>query len=213
MSSWIELYHAAFHVVNLPSTLLLILVLLYWVTVILGVMDLSSLDMDVELPEVDADLGGDAAPAGFEAFLEYFNVRYVPISILFSLFALSFWVIGMTANSLLNPGLNGVIGLVIFAGNLVVSAHATKYLSMPFIPLFKSMRTEATDNRDLVGSRVIVTSSKADASYGQAEIRGDGPPVTLFVRTEGEEILKGTEAVILQHQSEKDIYIITTLEI
>lgn len=210
MSAWIELYHAAFDVVNLPTTLLLILVLLYWTTVILGVMDLSTLDVD--LPEPDMEMG-DAGVAGFEAFLEYFNIRYVPVSIVISLFSLSLWVVGMTANSILNPGYNGLVGLGIFVLNLPLSAHAAKFMSLPLVPLFKSMRSDATDKRDLVGCRVVVTSSKADPHFGQAEIRGDGPPITLSVRTEEGEIPRGREAVILSHQPEKDIYILTTLEI
>ena len=60
MSAWAEVYHAAFHLVNLPATLLLILVLCYWGTVILGVMDLST--RDVDLPDVDME-AGDAGVA------------------------------------------------------------------------------------------------------------------------------------------------------
>jgi hypothetical protein len=214
MNGWVELYEAAFHVVNLPATLLLILVLLYWFTVMLGVLDLSSLDVDVDMPDMDmeADMGG-SSPVGFDAFLEYFNIRYVPISIMISLFGLSFWVVSMIGNMYLNPAYIGIIGLAIFVGNVVVSAHVAKVLSIPFIPLFKSIRQEVSAKRNLVGSRVVVTSSKVDADFGQADIVDDGPPITLSVRTEGEEILKGTEAVILHHQPEKDLYIITTLEI
>jgi len=213
MNGWEELYQNAFHVVNLPATLLLILVLLYWLTVIAGVMDLSSLDIDVELPDVDVDAPDASGMAGFEGLLEYFNIRYVPISIFVSLFAVSLWAVGMIANSIVNPLNSGLIGLGIFAGNVVVSAHVAKFISLPFVPLFKSIRNQASSKKELVGSRVVVTSSKADASFGQAEIRAEGPPITLNVRTEGEEILKGAEAVILQEHPENDIYIITTLEI
>lgn len=204
-----EFIDACFHVVNLPATLLLILVLLYWLTVIIGVMDLSTLDVD--LPDMDVE-SGDMSGSSADAFLEYFNIRYVPVSIMVSLFALCFWVISMTANSYLNPAGFGLLGLGIFIVNVPLSAHVAKYMGAPMVPLFKSMRGQSSAKRELVGARVIVTSSKADASFGQAEIQEDGPPITLSVRTEGEEIPKGAEAVILQ-QTENDIYIITTLEI
>jgi len=207
-----EFIDACFHVVNLPATLLLILVMIYWFTVIAGVMDLSTLDMD--LPDVDLESGDvGAGSGGVDAFLEYFNIRYVPVSIMVSLFALSFWVISMIANSILNPAGFGLFGLVIFLVNIPVSAHIAKFAGAPLIPLFKNMRSQSSAKRDLIGSRVVVTSSKADSRFGQAEIQGDGPPITLSVRTEGEEISKGTEAVILQQETEKDIYIITTMEI
>jgi hypothetical protein len=200
-------------VVNLPATLFLLLILLYWATVILGVMDLSTLDL--ELPDADMD-AGDAGGEGLqmEGMLEYFNIRYVPASIVISLFGLSLWVVSMVANDLLNPGRFGLIGLGIFAVNLVVSSHIAKFASAPLVPLFKGMREQSSASRDLIGSRVVVTSSRVDSSFGQAEIRGDGPPITLSVRTEGnEELIRGAEAVILHQETETDHYIITTLEI
>lgn len=212
MPSMSEFFDACFHVVNLPATLFLLLILLYWATVIFGVLDLSSLDVD--MPELDADtgdLGGESVE--MEGMLEYFNIRYVPASIVISLFGLSLWIISMIANDLLNPGRVGIIGLGILIGNILVSGHIAKFASAPMVPLFKGIRSQVSAKKELVGSTVIVTSSKVDHQFGQAEIRGDGPPITLNVRTEGEEVLqKGEEAVILQQQSETEHYIITTLE-
>jgi hypothetical protein len=210
MSTFLE---ACFHVVNLPATLFLLLILLYWTTVIFGVMDLSTLDVDLPDVDVDAgDAGGDSIQ--MEGMLEYFNIRYVPASIVISLFGLSLWVISMVANELLNPANIGLIGLGIFVANLLVSSHIAKFASAPLVPLFKGMREQSSASRDLIGSTVVVTSSKVDSSFGQAEISGDGPEITLSVRTEGEEILlKGTEAVILHQETETEHYIITSLEI
>ncbi|MCC5842752.1 MAG: DUF1449 family protein [Verrucomicrobia bacterium] len=212
MSSLIEFYHAAFHVVNLPATLLLLLVVIYWLTVIFGVMDLSSLDLDLPEIEFEGDAGPEAAHTAFDAFFEYFNIKYVPISIFVSFFALSFWVTGMIANEMLGSRAVPLIGLAVFGVNLVFSAHAAKVITLPMVPLFKQMQKDVSARRDLIGSRVVVTSSKADAVFGQAEIVDEGAPITLNVRTEGEEISKGSEAVILQHQTERDIYIITPME-
>jgi hypothetical protein len=52
-----DFIEACFHVVNLPATLLLILVVLYWLTVIIGALDLTAFDLD--LPDLDLE-GGDA---------------------------------------------------------------------------------------------------------------------------------------------------------
>ncbi|MCC5849492.1 MAG: DUF1449 family protein [Verrucomicrobia bacterium] len=212
MSSLLEFYHAAFHVVNLPATLLLMLVVLYWITVIFGVLDLSSLDFDLPEIEIEGDVGTEMGHTGFDAFFEYFNIKYVPISIFVSFFALAFWVTGMIANEMLGGRELPLIGLGVFGVNLITSVHAAKFITWPMVPIFKQMRLDVSDKRDLIGSRVVVTSSKADASFGQADIVDEGAPITLNVRTEGEEIPKGTEAVILQHQKERDIYIITPME-
>lgn len=212
MDAFLEFVDAAFHVVNLPATLLLILVLVYWLTVILGVLDLSSLDM--ELPEIEGEIegGGEIAHPNVDAFFEYFNIKYVPISIFISFFGLNFWVTSMIANEQFGGRAVPLIGLAVFGVNVVFSLHMAKVVTWPMVPLFKQMKEHMAEKRELVGARVVVTSSKADADFGQAEILEEGAPITLNVRTEGEELPKGTEAVILDHLTERDIYIITTME-
>jgi len=203
----IQLYHASVHVVNLPYTLLLSLVMLYWITVLIGALEMDALDIS------DADLSGGSVAGVFEGFLEYFNLRKVPVSIIASVFALSLWLVGVLANHYLHNTSSRLLGLLILVPNVLISAHVAKYATRPLVPLFRSMRADVSDRRDLVGCRVIVTSSQADASYGQAEIREEGAPITLSVRTDGETLPKGTEAVILYVDTEKHVYIISKLEV
>jgi hypothetical protein len=209
MNQMRELFEASFNVVNLPATLLLIVVLLHWLIVMVGAMDMisleSELDFDLETETDGADIG--------DWLLDYFNARYVPLSILLSIFSLSFWVISMYANWYIHQNQSGLLGLAIFAGNLVISSHIAKFTTAPLLPIFKSMKEQMSSKLNLVGKQAVVTSSKADAKFGQAQVRLDGPEITLNVRTEGEELLRGTEVVILQHEQATDIYIITQLEI
>jgi hypothetical protein len=212
MSTLIEFGQAAFHVVNLPATLLLLMVVLYWITVIAGAMDVTTFDVD--LPDVDGDfeMGAEAAHPTLDAFFEYFNLKHVPISIFLTFFALPFWACSMMFNELVHSRTVPLLGLAVFAVNLPVSLHAAKAITWPMVPIFKQMKKDVSSNRDLIGSRVVVTSSTADAAFGLAEIVEEGAPITLNVRTEGETLPKGTEAVILQHIPEKDVYLITPLE-
>lgn len=212
MNSLIEFGQAAFHVVNLPATLLLLLVAIYWITVIVGVLDLSTLDIDLPDMDGDVEMGGEVAHPAMDAFFEYFNIKHVPISIFVTFFALPFWAVSMILNELLHSRQVPILGLLVFAVNLGLSLHVAKALTWPMVPIFKQMKKDVSSKRELVGSRVVVTSSKADANFGQADIVEDGVPITLNVRTEGEELLKGTEAVILHHNPEKDIYIISPME-
>lgn len=206
IGNMIQLWHSSIHLVNLPYTLLLGLVVVYWLTVLVGGLEVDALDMS----ETDVDISSAGA---FEGFFEYFNLRKVPVSVLVSAFALSLWLIGVLANHYLHNTSSRLLGLVVFVPNVLVSAHFAKFVTRPLIPLFQAMRADAADLRDLVGSRVIVTSSKADGAFGQAEIREDGAPITLTVRTGGETLPRGTEAVILEVDSEKQVYIISKLEV
>ncbi len=218
MNGFIQLWHASIHVVNLPYTLLLLLVVLYWLVVLAGMLDVDSIDLDATCPDVaGADADGadfDIPTAGFfGGLLEYLNLRKVPLSIVVSLFALSLWIIGVLANHHLHGTRSGLLGLAVLVPNILLSAHVAKFATLPLVPLFRGMRAAASSSRDLVGTRVIVTSSKVDATFGQAEIREVGAPITLMVRTEGGEILaRGAEAVILRSEPEKSVHIITQLE-
>jgi len=213
MSEMKELFEASFNVVNLPATLLLLMVLFHWLIVMVGAMDMISLEseLDFEL-DMDVETETDGLDTS-DVLLEYFNARYVPLSILLSVFSLSFWVISMYANWYIHQNTSGLLGLAIFIGNLVISAHIAKFATIPLVPIFKSMKEQMSSNLNLVGKQAVVTSSKADAKFGQAQVRLDGPEITLNVRTDGEELPRGTEVVILQHEPATDIYSITKLEI
>ncbi|WFB35848.1 DUF1449 family protein [Kiritimatiellota bacterium B12222] len=206
-----ELYEASFNVVNLPATLLLLSVMVHWIIVIFGAMDMISIDSELDF-EMDMDGEGGGLEKG-DWMLEYFNAKYVPLSILMSVFAIFFWPISIYANEYFHQNQNGWIGLLIFVINFILCAHITKFATKPLVPFFKSLREQMSSKMDLVGKRAIVTSSKADATFGQAQVRLDGPEINLNVRTSGEELPRGTEAVIIEHIQETDIYIITTLEI
>ncbi len=210
MDNFVQLWHASLHLANLPYTLLLILVLLYWMTVMLGLLDMGSVDVD--LPGSEGDISSPAA-GSFEGILEYFNLRKVPISIVVSFFALSLWLIGVLANHYIHGTRSKILGLLLIIPNVLVSAHVAKILTLPLVPLFRAMRGDASDRRDLVGTRVVVTSSQANATFGTAELRETGAPITLMVRTEGEVLPRGTEAVILQTNPESRVHLITKMEI
>ena len=214
MSGFVQLFHASGNIVNLPYTLLLGFVLIYWVTVMIGMFDLSSLDFDLgELDGDSGDLAGSGTAGMFDGFLEYFNLRKIPISIFVSFLALSLWMIGVFANQQLHNSHSLLLGFGVFIANIIISSHVAKLICLPLLPLFKNMNAHMSDNRNLTGSRVIITSSTADPTFGQAEIQEEGSPITLLVRTDGKTLNKGDEAVILQKDLEKDIYTITKLEI
>ena len=207
----IQLWQAAVHVANLPYTLLLSLVVLYWIMVMVGGIDTDALDL--HFTEADVGLDGVHAGAAFDGFLEYFNFKKVPVSVIVSFFALSCWVVGMLANHWIHRTSSSLLGLVVLVPTVVAGAFLAKFLTRPLIPLFKETRKHTAEHEDLIGRRVRVISSKADGSFGRVELEGDGAPITLSVRTEGETLPKGVEAVILYLDEKQQVYVITQLEV
>lgn len=215
IANLVLLWHASMHISNLFSSLLLLFVMVYWVIVLCGLLDVDAFDFDLDLDAGDAD-GMDAASAGgHEGLLEYLNLRKVPLSLVVSIFAISLWLFGVLANHFVHNTSSGWLGLAIFVPNVLVSAHVAKFATMPLVPLFRSMHKDIAEVRDRVGTRVRITSSKADARFGQAEMLapGDGPAIVLSVRTEGEVLPKGTEAVVIGEDADKQVYVVSQLEV
>ena len=93
-----ELLHAAVAPPNLLPTGLLVFVLLYWLTVILGLIDFKSLDLEVAV-DADSDLelgpdttdghlghhAGEAGVSFLNHALAFFNLGRVPLMVFVSL--------------------------------------------------------------------------------------------------------------------------------
>src|SRR5690606_3618928 len=97
----------------LPFTFLLIAVVVYWLTVIAGVVGVDSLDVDIDADaDVDVGIDGDLdadADAGhhghtggtmgaFQGFLVLINAHHVPLLIVLSFFIASMWTGSMLGN-------------------------------------------------------------------------------------------------------------------
>ena len=208
-----ELLRAAISTVNLPYTILLGLIVLYWISVILGFFDLDLFDFDLDT-DVDADVDVDIGGLGGIgiAVLKFFHVGQMPITILISFFALSTWVISVLANYYYNSNSNFLFSLLFFVPNVIISLFVTKFCTLPFRALFVKLNKEGEDTEEVVGRMCVVTSSRVDSKFGQAEIRTAAAPLQLNVRTLGDEVLeKGEEVPVVQEDPGRNFYIVSRL--
>ena len=134
----LELLHVAFMPVNLLFTVLLLLVLLYWIMVILGALDIDFLDFDFDTDtdvDIDADADMDVQGGGvLRGVLEFFYVGEIPVMVLVSVFALCLWMISVIGNYYLNPKDSLILSLPILAGNIFVSSMVVKVMAVPSLP-------------------------------------------------------------------------------
>ena len=209
-----ELFELSVSGANLPFTILLGLVLVYWTGVILGALDIELFDFDLDFDgdaDVDADVG--AVGGGGIALLQFFHVGTVPLSILLSFFILSLWIISVVANYYLGSG-SLLVVLLLLVPNLIASLFFTKLFTLPIRALFRKLETESHEFEVVVGRICTVKTSKVDPSTGQAEVETSGAPLLLNVRTRGEEVLeRGDEAIILEHDTVNHVYMVKKLEI
>jgi hypothetical protein len=213
----LELLYVAFTPVNLFFTVLLLLVLVYWIMVILGALDVDFLDIDFDSDvDADADVDMDFQGGGFlRGIMEFFYVGEVPVMVLVSLFSLSAWTISVLGNYYLNPSSSLILLLPILAGNLFVSCILVKITGVPLKKVFRSLEEDPNAPRDVMGRIcIIVTTEVTSERMGQGEAAGKGAPILLNVIAEGDHVFhKGDEAVIVEKNKETGVYKLAPVDI
>ena len=219
------LLHEAFSLVNLPYTVLLILMFLYWALYLLGTfgsetLDFLNLDFDLDADvDVDADLDADAevTTGGHGGLLSgafhFLHVGQVPVTIIFSVLILAMWTASILANHFLQ-NTSVLVALALLVPIVMVGLMVTKSIIMPLAPALQQLFDQSGDKVEIMGKTCVVTSSHATPEFGQAEFADGGTSILLNVKTrDGVTLTKGEEAVVFDHDQEKDVYLIAPLDI
>lgn len=214
--SMLELLHFAFEPVNLPFTLLLIIVLLYWLTVIVGLLDVNVFDLHVDThihPHVHVDKGVqidvDANAGFFSTILAFFNVGKVPFMVIISVLALFLWVGSMLGNYYIGQG-SSLVAFLLLVPNMAVGLFMTKFLTNPLQHLFRDTPNEFERNRDMVGRTCTILLPVSDQKIGQAEVGVQrGAPVLVIVKaTDGHRLTRGEKGLIIDYDKNSHTYLI-----
>lgn len=210
MSTVIEFLREALSSHNLPATVLLGLVVLYWLLVIVGAVDM---DLEVDADAGDAgDMGshhvstggtvgagvGGGGRVGRHKWLDFSGV---PLNISGSILAIFFWLGSLWGNYYLNgTSGNRSVGMAILLlfPNGIVSLLLTRVAIIPLQKLFRKMQEFSTEVEVVVGREGRVVSAKVDERYGQVEVPTKSVPLLINARVSpGEEVLeKGTQVLI-----------------
>ncbi len=201
----LEVYSEAIRPINLPFTILLGFVVLYWIFVAVGMMGME-LGADAD---IDADVDGTAGDAGggfFGNLLNFINVGEVPITIVLSFLTLCIWTLSMAVNYYWT-GSSPLLGVAALVPIFLVSLVLTRYLTYPFRPLMRALTREREEHLPLVGRTCTITTSEATVRFGQAQIETKGAPILINVRTsENEPLPRGTTALIVRKDDTKDVF-------
>jgi hypothetical protein len=240
---------------NLPFTVLLGVVVVYWILVALGALDMNlfgevDADLHAELHvdgHVDGDVhfDGDAHVDGnmdghplvpgdpphltgdkaggiskeligsdssfLVQALAFLNVGQVPVMFVASVLVLCLWLGSMVANHYFTGGSVALVAALIVP-NLIVSVIVTRYVTLPFRPLFRALTNERDEQVAVIGQRCVIVTSEATPEFGQAEIKTEGAPLLLNVRTMHDaHLMRGDVAVVVRRDTERDFHFIAPL--
>lgn len=223
-----ELFHHSFSLVNLLPTSVLLFCALYWVTVIIGAVDVSSLDVDIDLdldvdadadfdadadngrvPEMQGDMQGnpEADLTWMNRILIFLNISKVPLMVWLSVFALICWFGSVNITDFL--GLSGLlVGLVVFLPLAIVGSVIAKFVTLPLVPVFDSLDDSKADTNP-VGKVCTITLSVKDGHVGQADVIIDGNTQRIYVVAKpGVELRTDETALVVQYNKSQSNYLI-----
>ena len=107
------------------------------------------------------------------------------------------------------------MGVALLVPNFMVSVMATRAVVLPFFRLFRRFSDkEEPAEVFLIGKVCRVVTREATHESGQAEVKRQGAPIKINVRTsrENEVMCKGEEAVIFLEDKGNNSYLIKKLE-
>ena len=201
-----EIWEQSLMSYNLPLTVLLALVLVFWIVSLLGV---GGFDTDLDL-----DLEGGAEAGGALGFLlRVVNAHDIPLMLILSLLSLLMWAFALASNYSFNPNESATLALVYLFPNFIVSVLVVKGVTHPLRPLFRSITLDQEHHEPLIGSGGHVKSRVLDSDFGQCEVaRPNGAPALLNCRlAEGDEpLVRGKEILVIAFDEKTQKFIVKT---
>ena len=218
-----EFWEEAFKFYNFPLTLLMGVVGVFWVLTVFGVFDTDSFEPDIDADidvdiDVDADVDVDAdahvhhvegSSSGLW-LMRAFGLGDVPLMVLLSVLIFSMWSIAIFSNYYLNSGGSTLLALVFIIPNFIASLFVMKFVTMPFRPLFRALKTDPDAPEPVIGRTGTVRSSEVTESFGQIEVSTKGTPLYLNARIapKDEPLKRGDEALIYRYLKDDGVYLV-----
>ena len=193
-------------------TVLLGVVILYWLASLLGMID------DVHFGQshsMDLPAHGDAEGMGdWAGKLMAIGLGGVPYSIVLSIYTLSAWLFSAVIQQYF-LWLPNLLHYLLGAGLLLLSAAlalpCTALLLRPLRGLF--VTHSAQHKIALVGQSCKISTMSVDEHFGRAEVATNGAPLNISVTAASPNSLgKGSLAVILDYDVVRDQYAIAPLD-
>jgi hypothetical protein len=204
MDSIFELLRVSLQPLNLPFSILLGLVVLYWLFVCLGFFSTDGLDGDMEM---SGDADGLHSFGSLHSVLKFLHVGEAPLMAILSILVVCAWAFSVLANYYFNPGGAFGFGLLLLIPNLLVSLVLTRFLTKPLRVVFKLLSKDYDRHEKIVGQVCLITTGEVTERFGQGTVEIKGAPLVLQVRTSHGEILRrGDRGLIISEDKEKSCF-------
>ncbi len=221
-----------FSSVNLPLTILVIILLLYWIVTMISGIDFD-LDVDVDIDadfDIDTDSGIEGGNADFhdvsnaevnkedvlgkkrkplkwwQIFLIYFNFVGLPFMFTFTYWIFIWWI--CTAfSTVLTDSINNSFGFVLMLIGFLPSLFINKIFTTPFKSFFKNLNQHGDLPIDIVGRVGISLSNIKEKKLGSAEVKAAGTHLSINIKSlDGSPIHYREQILIIKQSQDKSFY-------
>lgn len=200
-----DLFNAAVAAPNIIPTALLIFVLVYWIVVILGAIDVDSIDIDVDM---ETDVDGEISVSWLNHVLAFFNLGQVPFMVFMTFLIVPLWAISVMTNYYLGNQ-SFILSLILLIPILLVSAFIAKFATQPFVKLFSHLDNNYDRGEKQIGKICTLMTTASNIKAGQARISTSGAPLLLNVVTDdGVSMFSGDTAIVLEYIPDRNVYLI-----
>ncbi|TSE09725.1 hypothetical protein FOF46_06845 [Aquimarina algiphila] len=233
-----ELIDIAFSSVNMVLTILMILLILYWLFTMISGVDFDvdvdvdiDIDMDTDL-DVDTDAGIEGGNLDFQDIantevnkedvvgkkrkplkwwqivLIYFNFVGLPFMFTFTCWIFIWWLCTVITTSLTST-YNNSLGYIIFLAAILPSLLLTKIFTTPFKGFFKNLNKDGDAPIDLIGRKGTLQSTISGNKLGSAEVIAESNPLSIYVKSlNGEQINYHQKILIIKQSEDKNYYFV-----
>lgn len=218
---------------NLPITVLLGLVMLYWLGVIFGALDMDVFDMDMDVDadvdvdidvdvdvdmdidaDVDADVDADAhgSVGGLSSFAIFMNMDKIPLTVVFSTLITLWWAQAVILFHFFFKD-QPILAWAIHLGTFFTSILLTKILTQPLAMMVKALGGDVDSGLTKALGQIGTLDFDCDEnSLSQAEIQTDGAPLIVKVKSRQGRIAEGSQVVLVEWNEEGEFYFVTKLK-
>ncbi|SOC79616.1 hypothetical protein SAMN06296241_1147 [Salinimicrobium sediminis] len=231
-----NLYNILFSEVNFVLSILLIVLILYWLLTMIGGIDFDlDFDVDVDIDAgqaVDVTTGMEGGNMDFQdisnaevnqedvigkkrkplkwwqIFLIYFNFVGLPFMFTFTFWIFIWWFMTALVTTL-TYSYDNFFGFVVMLLALFPALIVTKILTTPFKGFFKNLNKDGDAPIDYLGRKALLLSTISEEKMGNAEVRVDGNSMSVYVKSlTGEALPYGSNVLIIKRSPDHNYYLV-----
>jgi hypothetical protein len=214
-----EIFTALIQFPTVILSTLMCFVLLYWLSVIVGALDLHFLDSALHSVDGAADSALDAADGAAHAHhgaadhagsASILAAGGVPLTIGLSIWIFLAWAISFGCELFLNPR-GWLWSALLFLSALAIGLLAMRQIIKPLARIFHTAK--ATSNPDLVGKLCEVTTGQVTAVFGQARCDDATGDHLIQVRHDKPDTFKRNDrALIIDYDADRQAFLIEPID-